>query len=80
VKSTYSDFQDQVLPYELGTFVLDRVGASIDAATFPSNYLTKYDEQDNKFFGLIEIEMYLGKPYQIVKFLSENSGSIEPGY
>lgn len=39
-----------------------------------------YGDQDNKFFGLIEVDLYLGKPFQIVKFLSENPNSVQIGY
>lgn len=49
-------------------------------STFPTNYLKKFDKVDNKFFGLIELELYLGKPYQIIKFLSDNIGTVQLGY
>ena len=48
--------------------------------TFPTNYLSQFDKVDNKFFGLIELELYLGKPYQIIKFLSDNIGTVQLGY
>jgi hypothetical protein len=48
--------------------------------TFPTNYLNQFDKVDNKFFGLIELELYLGKPYQIIKFLSDNIGTVQLGY
>jgi hypothetical protein len=48
--------------------------------TFPTDYLTKFDKVDNKFFGLIELELYLGKPYQIIKFLSDNILTVQLGY
>ncbi len=55
VDTTRAIWKWQSNPYQMGSFVIDRVTSSIDMATFPSGYVTKYDEQDNKFFGLIEI-------------------------
>jgi hypothetical protein len=48
--------------------------------SFPTGYMPMYDQKDNKFFGLIEIEVYLGKPYQIIDFKSENPTAVEIGY
>lgn len=64
----------------MGEFLLNQASGSIDTASFPANYLTKYDEKDNKFFGLIELDMWLGKPYQIVKFLSDVPNGVQNGY
>ncbi len=80
IDHTYSEFYQEILPYDIGAFVLDRVNAAIDMSTFPTNYLKKFDKVDNKFFGLIELELYLGKPYQIIKYLSDNIGTVQLGY
>ena len=53
IDMTFPDFYQQILPYDIGSFVLDRVSASIDMTTFPTNYLAKFDKVDNKFFGLM---------------------------
>lgn len=66
-------WKDLASIYRMGSFGLNRTSASIDMATFPTGYLPIYNEPDRLFFGLAELELALGKPYQIVEFKSENN-------
>lgn len=59
-------WKEKQMTSRIGSFVLDRPSASIDMTNFPTGYATIYNEPDRYFYGLVELELALGKPYQIV--------------
>lgn len=80
IDNNINPWSQKFIVYRIGSFILNLSTASIDMSTFPTGYLPVYNEPDRMFFGLVELLLTLGKPYQIVEFKSENYLTLNQGY